>query len=695
MRSSLLPFVLALSLAPAAYAETVGDLDLPMLQEAALLEAEFLPQAELLQLRNKQVLRWDGGTFVQLDQTWNGLPVHGSRVSAAYTIDGALRRWITTPLASSPAQQAPSITSVAARQFAERYVADMKGSGSMWPSRSHLGVLARQTDGPALSWVVDVSTSEPVGAWRVFVDAGTGEVLGEQKKLFTAQADVYGSNPLASDLEEVTLPGVTDSLRNEYAWTSSCVDFDDQNWQCLEKFNWATPDSVGDFIFEPAPNELEDPFAEVQMFWHLDKVAHWFEDQFGFRTNFGSAGSAIEGIVNFELQNAFFGDADGDGVPEVAFGQGGGVDYSYDADVVYHEFGHAVFGAVVESGGGRWDDVGRLVAPSGLNEGTADFFSLAITMDPELGEYAGTAGFGSDDAIRNLDADRHCPTDIYGESHVDGEIWGAMGWNLIEDPTIGPDIAAQAVFGALNLWGDEVTFGAAGEALLEATDALLESGNIDATQHARMAEIVEAAGFADCSRIIALDAGQQPRQATFGGVGQSGARGFPMPNQYSLDAPEGTTRLTFRVDEWLSSNPAMGWALYVRRGETVPFERVGGGGGGGGGGGTFEAAEYDFSERDDGDFELRLDANSTPPLEVGETYYFAVMSSPGKGMSGFAGAELVVSGETEWTEPLPAGDDDDVEGNSCSGCSSSMQGTSAAGWALLGVLALLGRRRHA
>ena len=691
MRSIKLSFAFALTLASTAQAEGFSDFDLPLLQEAALLEAESLPRAELLQLQDKQVLRWAGGSFVQLEQTWNGLPVHGARVAAAYTPDGALRRWITEPMASSPVQQAPSITAISARQLAEEYVGVMKGRGSMWPSRSHLGVLARKVEKPALSWVVDVSTSEPVGAWRIFVDAASGEVLGEQKQLFTAQADVYGSNPFASDLEEVTLPGVTDSLRNEYVWTSSCVDFDDQDWRCLEKFNWATPDSVGDFIFDPAPTELEDPFAEVQMFWHLDKVAHWFEDHFGFRTNFGSAGSAIEGIVNFELQNAFYGDADGDGIPEVAFGQGGGVDYSYDADVVYHEFGHAVFGAVVEGGGGRWDDVGRLVAPSGLNEGTADFFSLAITMDPELGEYAGTAGFGSDDAIRNLDADRHCPTDIYGESHVDGEMWGAMGWNLIEDPTIGPDIASQAVFGALNLWGDEVTFGAAGEALLEATDALLDSGNIDETQHARMGEIVAAAGFDDCSRVIALDEGQQPRQATFGGVGQGAVLGFPMPNQYSLDAPEGTTRLTFRVDEWSASNPDMGWVLYVRRGDTVPLERSGGGGFGG----TFDAVEYDFSERDEGDFELRLDADSNPPLQVGETYYFAVMSSPGKGMSGFAGAELMVSGEIEWTAPPTDGEENGLEGNACSGCASAIQGRGTAGWALLVGLVFLARRRRA
>jgi len=683
-----------------AHAEPLHELDLPMLEEAALAEVRALPRASLVQVESKQVLRWSAGTFVQMEQTWNGLPVHGARVAAAYTPDGALRRFVGAPIATSPLHQAPSITAAFAQGVAEEYAADWKGSGAMWPSRSSLGVLARKDARPALTWVVDVSTNEPIGAWRVFVDAATGEILGEQQRLFTAQANVYGSNPLASELQEVTLPGVTDQLRNDYAWTSSCIDFDEQAWQCDEKFSWATPDSLGDYFFDPDPANLEDPFAEIQMFWHLDKVAHWFEDHFGFRTDFGVFGSAIEGIVNFELQNAFYGDADGDNVPEVAFGQGGGIDYSYDADVVYHEFGHAVFGAVVDSGSGRWDDVGRLVAPAGLNEGTADFFSLAITGDPSLGEYAGGAGFGSDGSgIRELDADRHCPTDIYGESHVDGEMWGALGWNLIEDPTIGAEIASQAVFGALNLWDDEVTFGSAGEALVEAVDALRDTGNIDDTQHARMNEIIAAAGFDDCSRVIALDGGAQPRQATSGGVRQDGGiRSFPMPNQYSVDAPEGTTSLTFRVDDWLSSNPAMGYRVLVRRGDYVPFELVGGGGGGPGGGGSPEPQEFDVEFRDDGALEFVLDDRSDPVLEPGATYYFAVMSMPGKGMTGFAFAELEVSGETEFDASLvenPA-DDDDGDGDGCSGCAAAVQGGGSTSlFALLGVLGLALRRRRA
>jgi len=692
MRTSTLLASLGLFAASSASAGTLSDLDLPMLEESALIEVATLPRAAALDVTPRQTLRWMGGAFVQMDQTWNGLPVHGARLTAAYDPDGSLRRFVGTPLAQAPALQAPSITAVAAQGTAEEYVATFKGNGSMWPSRSELGVLAQDGD-VALTWVIDVSTSEPVGAWRIFVDAGSGEVLGEQQELFTARANVYASNPTASDLEEVELLDVDGVLRNDYAWTSSCTDFDDQAWQCNAKEVQALPDSLGDFFFEPLALSTEDPFAEVQMFYHLDLVARWFEDMFGFRTNFGQFGRSIEGLVNFQLSNAFYGDADGDGTPEVAFGQGNGVDYAYDADVVYHEFGHAVFGSVVDSGNGRYDEYGRLVAASGLNEGSADFFSMAITLDPQVGEYAG-GGFGSEGAIRDLEADRFCPADIYGQSHTDGEIWGSLGWNMIEDPAIGPEVASHAFFGALNLWGDEPTFGSAGEALLESIEALHDSGNIDDAQLQRMNDIVAASGFDDCSRVIALDEGVQPRQSTFGAVFQGNTRWFPMPNQYSIDAPEGTTAVTFRIEDWATSNEAMDYRVIVRRGEHVVFERVGGGGMGG----RLEVVESDFEEIDDrSEFRILLDDRSDPPLEPGATYYFAVTSWPTDGMSGFGFAEAQVSGEIEFDASLV--DDGDApadgDGTGCAGCSSRLDAEGGAGWlAVLGLLGFVGLRRR-
>lgn len=684
---ALRSLALALALTPAL---AVADDDRSMLQAAAVHEAELLPRAAALEVDAGEVLRWKGGSFVQLEQSWNGLPVVGGSLRAAYAEDGSLRRFVGAPLRAAPLRAEPTLTLDAARARAEDWARVMHGDGSLWPSRGELAVLAGES--PTLVWAVKVSTSEPVSASTVWIDAADGTVLGEQQDLWTAQGQVYASNPGASELEVVTLPDVDDELRNEYAWVESCIDFDEQRWECNEMFSWATPDAFGDFVFDPDPLSSEDPFAEVQMFWHLDLVTRWFEDRFNFRVkSFAGFPTAIQGVVNFNLANAFYGDIDGDNQGEVSFGQGGGVDFSYDADVVYHEFGHAVFGSVVDSGNGRYDSIGRLVAPAGLNEGSADFFSLAITGDPQVGEYAG-GGFGSSGAIRDLDADRRCPDDIYGESHVDGEIWGAFGWNLIEDPAIGAEAAAQIVFGALNLWGDEVTYGAAGRSIHESAEVLVEEGYLTEEQSALVYEHLEAVGLEDCGRVIRLDEGAQPAQYTYGGRGGFGEFGSPMPNQYSLDAPVGTTRVTFEVDEWLTNNQGLEYTVYVRRGEPVFFELQTSGGNGWA---RPVPTEFDAAFEDDGGFRLRIEEGGEVELEPGATYYFAVMSRPSEQMQGFGGAHLEVSGEIEFDPALAAADDDDaaLDGQGCADCNADVSG---GGGSLLGLLALglLGMRRR-
>lgn len=682
-RSSLLVLVAALAVPGVAKAD---------LTAVAVDDLRAVLTAPGLDVTEARVLHWGGGSFVHARQTWSGLPVYGGRLVAAYTGRDALRRVRGTALTDLPTTTTPAVSDAEAINYARGLVEGMLGTGEIWAPHTSVGVLAQAGRG-TLVHVVEVSTAEPIGAWRVFIDASTGAVITWEQRLWTASADVYASNPNASELTEVVLPGVTDSLANEYARVVSCTDFNDQQWECNAVEQQATPDANGDFFFTPDPTNLDDPFCEVQMFWHLDLVSRWFEQQFGFRAQGPLGDVAMEGVVNFPLQNAFYGDIDDDGVAEVSFGQGGGIDYAYDADVVYHEFGHAVFGSVVDSSGGRWDEYGRLVAPAGLNEGSADLFSLAITLDPRLGEYAGSSAMGAS-SIRDLDADRHCPTDIYGESHRDGEIWGAFGWNVIEDPELGGLVAAHLVFGALNIWGDDPTFRAAGEALMESGDDLVSEGFIDADQRALIQGHIEAAGLDNCGRVIRLDEGQRPLQSFFGGMGNNGPRAFPTANQYSIDAPEGTSRIRFFVDELAVSDSALGWSAYLRRGEHVILEQEEGGGGGGGGGWRpWLPSVYDVQIDGSGeDRIIELTDESDPPLEPGATYYLAVLARPGKGMQGFAFGEISITAEAniDPVEDEPPPD----EGNGCSDCNSRISGDGSGAGALALFGALLGLRRR-
>lgn len=86
------------------------------------------------------------------------------------------------------------------------------------------------------------------------------------------------------------------------------------------------------------------------------------------------------------------------------------------ADVVYHEYGHGVHHYILAGGTFAGD----------VSEGSADYIAATLLDDPELAPNARTDGRG----IRELDTDRVYPTDVIGEVHNDGLIWGSFLWNL-------------------------------------------------------------------------------------------------------------------------------------------------------------------------------------------------------------------------------------------------------------------------
>ena len=104
------------------------------------------------------------------------------------------------------------------------------------------------------------------------------------------------------------------------------------------------------------------------------------------------------------------------------YAQGGGCHATAKiADVVYHEYGHAINNARYNSGSGMQN--------GGLNEGFADVWALSLTASPVL-------GFGWDLVdptiyVRRYDQDRKVyPQDLVGQVHADGEIIAGSFWDL-------------------------------------------------------------------------------------------------------------------------------------------------------------------------------------------------------------------------------------------------------------------------
>jgi MYXO-CTERM domain-containing protein len=113
------------------------------------------------------------------------------------------------------------------------------------------------------------------------------------------------------------------------------------------------------------------------------------------------------------------------------FGQGPKKDYSYDGDVVYHEFTHSVVNVTLQLvGTPHMDAFGASMAPGAMNEGLADYFSSAIAGDPNVGEYAVKDFDPSLSSIRTLDNQEACPKDIGGEVHQDASLFSGALWDV-------------------------------------------------------------------------------------------------------------------------------------------------------------------------------------------------------------------------------------------------------------------------
>jgi zinc metalloprotease ZmpB len=114
---------------------------------------------------------------------------------------------------------------------------------------------------------------------------------------------------------------------------------------------------------------------------------------------------------------------------ELRFGKGG-VDDAEDAEVILHEYGHAIHfsqgfvfgsaeaGAISEGFGDYWAvTVGNVVAPTSDPACVADWDSVSYTSSVPH-------------CLRRVDRDLHYPEDLNGAVHHDGQIWSRALWDI-------------------------------------------------------------------------------------------------------------------------------------------------------------------------------------------------------------------------------------------------------------------------
>jgi len=475
-----------------------------------------------------------------------------------------------------------------------------------------------------LVYRADQYRGTPRRRWILLLDAGTGDVLSLAPGFREAQGYVYDPSPATGPYQAVTLNGLTSSgsLEGTHARAFQCVGphGDGTDYPpCSQRSHWASPDASGSYLITPVEPSLSDHFAEVQGYHHATQFNLWLENQFNFEWSCGGS-RAIDVHVNWNYANAQYSDGDGDPneCGDITLGEGS-IDYAYDAEVLYHEFGH---GLVEQTAGLGCADVGVCIdtlgvnwIPNGLNEGMADYFSMTYTGSPTLGEHAGQES--GDPYIRTALNSAVCPWDVISQSHYDGHIWMGGAWELRQG--LGASKADQLIYGTLAALPEDADFADAAAVTEQVANDLVAAGLLDTADLALVQQVLGPTGrnMVDCHRIIPLDnrPASHPSHLVYGFQTFPGyIDEFPLGLQFTLDAPANATMLNLQIQAqygWSSD-----WTVYLRKDQPVYVEFDLGG--------VNVTADHTFSGNPT---YIELMPGSNPPLDPGTLYHIALVYS--------------------------------------------------------------------
>jgi hypothetical protein len=115
------------------------------------------------------------------------------------------------------------------------------------------------------------------------------------------------------------------------------------------------------------------------------------------------------------------------------FGKGG-VDDAEDAEVILHEYGHAI----QDSQATPFGNFGFSLEAGAIGEGFGDYFAVTVsdviapTPDPACVADWDSVSYTSEEphCLRRVDQDLHYPEDLNGRIHHDGQIWSRALWDI-------------------------------------------------------------------------------------------------------------------------------------------------------------------------------------------------------------------------------------------------------------------------
>ncbi len=453
-------------------------------------------------------------------------------------------------------------------------------------------------DDLALMRLVTVRGREPLGEFTYLV-GGAGKIVYVFVRSPMATGYAYESNPANDTYKQVELPHLTSTehLTGDNVTVYNCSGVQD----CPTPEQLAAPDANGDYLIEPTgdndPTLFTDQFAEVQAYYAINTIHDFF-------VGVGVDPAPIDVQVNFRMSspNAYYDQQSN----EIVMGQSSYLDTALDNDIIFHEYGHHVFGLVSQTGMFNMDDYGPVFWGLAFNEGTADYYSCSALDDPELAEYfAQTMGpaYFPEGWLRNVDNELTCPDGLYGEAHDDSMVWTGFLWKV--RALIGQAQADKIYMDVLAAFPTDIDFPIATQVYTETAALTLDQATMNQVQ-----ALADERGMTACERFIRLSTGGHTGfsygKEILGSAGNNLAF-IPAELHYFVELPENATHL--KID--FSSRPAGTDIVFlVRKDQKIQhqFSFIG----------MQLTSDYDFMIESNVDVDL---PSADPLLEPGHTYY--------------------------------------------------------------------------
>lgn len=486
--------LLALALAVDAGDSDAGPAD-PVARARAVLTDRALglgfdPEG----LQELSVRRGLAGEYVRFQATFDGLSVEGAQVVVGLPADGA------APVVAG--RPGPAVRSGSPR--------NVTAAGALRMALSAAGVSPRGLKGAPVveemyllagteavrGWRVMLQAGEPAGTWLVGIRSDTGEVLYVTDLRRFDSGRVFNPNPPKTSGGTIPPPTDCDSLANESLLSGQYQMLTIQGRtpgqdQLRGLYADLTAPGIPD-AYKPAGVASEasgsfiygcddDRFEEVMVYYHVDATQRKIQ-AVGFSGQSAILARPIPAHAHYFADcNAFYDPAD----RGLHFGDSDTctltTDAAEDADVIVHEYGHAIQDDQVPGWG--FGSASAAEQAWAMGEGFSDFLTGAIFGDGCLGEWLSFGGA----CLRDIDNGNVYPQDYNAcrpappkpaEPHCAGLIWGGALWDLAQ--ALGGDQQARDMALTLALEShfllDPLSTFAEAAAAIRAADQLLFGG---------------------------------------------------------------------------------------------------------------------------------------------------------------------------------------------------------------------------